>query len=67
MMVLWYLDRGATNHMTGRLPHKAFVNIDTTIRGSVRCGDGMKVDIDEGGCDVHAKHGIRDDNNRLIV
>jgi len=90
---LWYLDSGATNHMSGS--HDAFVNIDSGIHGSVRFGDGSEVEIegagtvlfegktgehlpltgvyfiprlttnivslgqlDEGGCDVHAKHGV---------
>jgi transposase InsO family protein len=102
---LWYMDSGATNHMSGcRL---AFVDIDTSIRGTVKFGDGSEVAIegsgtvlfegktgehlpltgvyfipwlttniislgqlDEGGCDVHAHHGvlrIRDDKGRLVA
>jgi hypothetical protein len=102
---LWYLDSGATNHMTGC--RDAFIDINTAIRGFVKFGDGSEVQIEgsgtvpfegktgehipltgvyfiprltsniislgqleEGGCDVHIKHGvlrIRDDNDRLII
>ena len=102
---LWYLDSGATNHMTGC--RDAFTDIDTAVHGSVKFGDGSEVTIegagtvlfegktgehlpltgvyfiprltinivslgqlDEGGCDVHARHGllrIRNEQDRLIV
>jgi len=102
---VWYLDSGATNHMSGS--RNAFIDIDTAVRGFVKFGDGSEVAIegsgtvlfegktgehlpltgvyfiprlttnivslgqlDEGGCDVHAKHGVlrvRDENGRLIV
>jgi hypothetical protein len=39
----WYLDSGASNHMTGDL--KKFKEIDTTFSGKVRFGDGSSVDI----------------------
>jgi hypothetical protein len=39
----WYLDTGASNHMTGCI--EKFAEIDTTIRGSVKFGDGLAVDI----------------------
>ena len=39
----WYLDSGATHHMTGR--RKLFANSDGDVRGSVRLGDASKVDI----------------------
>jgi hypothetical protein len=39
----WYLDSGATHHMTGRC--ELFSDLDTTIRGSVRFGDASKVEI----------------------
>jgi hypothetical protein len=101
---LWYLDSGATNHMSGC--RRTFIDIDTSIRGTVKFGDGSEVTIegsgtvlfegktgehlpltgvyfiprlttniislgqlDEGGCDVHARHGvlrIRDDKGRLV-
>jgi hypothetical protein len=41
---LWYLDSGATNHMSGC--HGAFINIDTTIRSTVKFGDGLEVAIE---------------------
>jgi hypothetical protein len=44
---LWYLDSGATNHMSGC--RRAFVDIDTSIRGSVKFGDGSKVTIEGSG------------------
>jgi hypothetical protein len=34
---LWYLDTGATNHMTGA--REAFSELNTNIRGTVRFGD----------------------------
>jgi transposase InsO family protein len=40
---IWYLDSGATNHMSGC--RSAFLNIDTAIRGSARFGDGSEVEI----------------------
>ena len=39
----WYLDTGATNHMTGR--GDAFAEIDRTVTGTVRFGDGSVVEI----------------------
>ena len=43
----WYLDTGATNHMTGN--RDAFIDIDTGIRGTVRFGDGSEVEIQGSG------------------
>ena len=40
---LWYLDNGASNHMTGN--RKYFKAIDETITGKVRFGDDSKIDI----------------------
>jgi transposase InsO family protein len=40
---MWYLDSGASNHMTGCLEH--LTNLDTTIRGTVKLGDGSAVSI----------------------
>jgi len=40
---IWYLDNGASNHMTGDL-HK-FRDIDTTVSDKVRFGDGSAVEI----------------------
>jgi hypothetical protein len=39
----WYLDTGATNHMTGR--KDAFSNLDRTVVGSVKIADGSVVSI----------------------
>jgi gag-polypeptide of LTR copia-type/Zinc knuckle len=40
---VWYLDTGASNHMTGC--RKYFTELDTTIGGMVRFGDGSAVSI----------------------
>jgi hypothetical protein len=40
---LWYLDNGASNHMSGNR-HK-FRDLDTSIGGKVRFGDGSSVEI----------------------
>jgi hypothetical protein len=40
---VWYLDSGASNHMTG--DRAAFTDLDTSITGSVKFGDGSMVDI----------------------
>lgn len=39
----WILDTGATNHMTS--VRAAFSELDTSVRGTVRFGDGSMVDI----------------------
>ena len=40
---IWYLDNGASNHMTGKRSY--FKTIDETITGKVRFGDDSKIDI----------------------
>ncbi|KAJ9551322.1 LOW QUALITY PROTEIN: hypothetical protein OSB04_015367 [Centaurea solstitialis] len=40
---IWYLDTGASNHMTG--VKEFFAEVDETITGQVRFGDGSKVQI----------------------
>lgn len=40
---MWYLDNGASNHMTGN--HMYFSKIDKTITGKVRFGDDSRIDI----------------------
>ncbi|XP_013694775.2 uncharacterized protein LOC106398815 [Brassica napus] len=40
---VWYLDNGASNHMTGNLSYFKF--LDDTITGKVRFGDDLKIDI----------------------
>lgn len=41
---LWYLDNGASNHMTGEL--SKFKEIDENVKGKVRFGDGSIVVIE---------------------
>nr|KAJ0225396.1 hypothetical protein LSAT_V11C100018330 [Lactuca sativa] len=41
---VWYLDNGASNHMIGE--EEKFREIDKTIKGYVRFGDGSKVRIE---------------------
>ncbi|XP_010474532.1 PREDICTED: uncharacterized protein LOC104754068 [Camelina sativa] len=40
---IWYLDNGASNHMTGN--KEFFSSLDTSIRGKVKLGDGSFVNI----------------------
>ena len=40
---LWYLDTGATNHMTGR--REFFSNLDESTTGSVKFGDNSRIQI----------------------
>ncbi|XP_024004054.1 uncharacterized protein LOC112081512 [Eutrema salsugineum] len=40
---MWYLDNGASNHMTGN--RQCFSSIDETITGKVRFGDDSHIDI----------------------
>lgn len=40
---IWYLDNGASNHMTGL--RSKFKQLDETVTGRVRFGDGSYVDI----------------------
>jgi hypothetical protein len=40
---VWYLDNGASNHMTGDL-HK-FRDIDKSVGGKVHFGDGSTIEI----------------------
>lgn len=40
----WYLDNGASNHMTGR--REKFENLDRSIKGEVKFGDGSLVKIE---------------------
>ena len=44
---LWYLDSGATNHMSSC--RDAFVDIDTMICGTVKFGDSSEVTIEGSG------------------
>jgi hypothetical protein len=40
---IWYLDNGASNHMTG--DRQNFKEIDSSVTGKVKFGDGSGVDI----------------------
>ena len=40
---IWYLDNGASNHMTGYRQY--FTKIDETIKGKVRFGDDLRIDM----------------------
>ncbi|XP_013594820.1 PREDICTED: uncharacterized protein LOC106302980 [Brassica oleracea var. oleracea] len=40
---IWYLDNGASNHMTGK--REFFSNLDESIKGKVKFGDGSNVEI----------------------
>lgn len=40
---IWYLDNGASNHMTG--DKRYFSDIDNTVTGKVRFGDDSRIDI----------------------
>lgn len=40
---LWYLDTGASNHMTGCV--EVFTDLDTSVMGTVKFGDGSVVEI----------------------
>ncbi|XP_074363328.1 uncharacterized protein LOC141704647 [Apium graveolens] len=40
---VWYLDNGASNHMTGR--REKFEKLDRTVKGEVKFGDGSVVQI----------------------
>jgi len=40
---LWYLDTGASNHITGN--REAFSELDTGVFGTVKFGDNSSVDI----------------------
>lgn len=51
----WYLDNGASNHMTGDR-HK-FRDLDETVTGKVRFGDGSAVEI-QGKGQLHSLAGM---------
>lgn len=41
---VWYLDNGASNHMTGQL--SKFNELDKNVKGQVKFGDGSTVQIE---------------------
>ena len=47
-LVGWYLDSGATHHMTGCVGH--FADLDRSVRGSVKFSDESTVEI----CDIRS-------------
>jgi hypothetical protein len=58
----WYLDTGATSHMTRRA--EAFSELDHVIQGTVRFGDGSLVEIE--GRDIVEFTGKTGDAVRLV-
>lgn len=52
----WYLDNGASNHMTRR--REKFENLDRSIKGEVKFGDGSLVKIEgKGSIRIACKNG----------
>ncbi|XP_074352056.1 uncharacterized protein LOC141691217 [Apium graveolens] len=52
----WYLDNGASNHMTGR--RDKFENLDRIVKGEVKFGDGSLVKIEgKGSIRIVCKNG----------
>lgn len=47
---IWYFDTGASNHMTGDL--MALTNLDETVKGNVRFGDGFVIEVEDRGAVV---------------
>jgi hypothetical protein len=60
--VAWYLDTGASNHMTGN--RSVFADLDENITGSVRFGDNSTVDIRGRGTVVIS---VRGDEHRALT
>lgn len=53
---IWYLDNGASNHMTGR--REKFEKLDRTVKGEVKFGDGSLVKIEgKGSIRIACKNG----------
>jgi hypothetical protein len=51
---VWHLDTGATNHMTGM--KSVLSNINISVRGSMRFGDGSSVSIEGIGSMIMTGH-----------
>nr|GFB52278.1 zinc finger, CCHC-type [Tanacetum cinerariifolium] len=58
---MWYLDNGASNHMTGTKSH--FKDIDESVSGRVRFGDGSYVQIKGRGSILL---GCRDQEQKIV-
>lgn len=52
---MWYLDNGASNHMTGKRNY--FKTLDETVTGKVRFGDDSRIDIKGKGSIVFGSKG----------
>lgn len=53
---VWYLDNGASNHMTGNRTY--FQSINESVTGKVRFGDDSRIDIKgKGSIMFHSKTG----------
>ncbi|KAE8723501.1 hypothetical protein F3Y22_tig00012370pilonHSYRG00100 [Hibiscus syriacus] len=66
----WYLDTGASNHMTGCIIK--FAEIDMTIKGSIKFGDGSAIEIQGRGsilfeCFTGGVMSIFDRSQRLLA
>ncbi|XP_013632480.1 PREDICTED: uncharacterized protein LOC106337928 [Brassica oleracea var. oleracea] len=59
---IWYLDNGASNHMTGNKNY--FKSIDETITGKVRFGDDSRVNIEGRGSILQEFYLVRHTNRR---
>ena len=58
----WYLDSGASNHMTGS--KEAFSELDGNVTGTVKFGDGSRVAIRGRGTIIFRCH---NDENRALI
>lgn len=55
---VWYLDNGASNHMTGNRSY--FTTLDETITGKVKFGDDSRIDIKgKGSINFVFKNGVK--------
>ena len=54
---IWYLDNGASNHMTGN--YEYFTSLDEKVTGKVRFGDDSRIDIRGKGSIVFLSKGAR--------
>ncbi|CAA0809125.1 cysteine-rich RLK (RECEPTOR-like protein kinase) 8, partial [Striga hermonthica] len=66
----WYLDSGASNHMTGS--KEAFSELDDGVTGTVKFGDGSKVEIQGRGtvifrCQNSEHRALTDDREQRLM